>query len=318
MPWPPPVPALTSTYIMGSTSNAVCMPSRAMLLTGRSLFRVFRSKPGRSIPVSDGCGDPDVSAVAARRRVPVLWRRQVAQRTLNLFARSFDAGGSIFFGGMSDHEAVPHCMTLTRDGVYPPEAVSIVDDGFSTEIFVDTAIHGCCIEHPADQPFCMYTAFTSPHDPRTPPAGVRRQMYPPEDIELPPNFARIHPFDNGHLHGRDESLAAHPRDSGDEVRQHIADYYGMISHLDAQIGRLLDALAVFRPGREHDRGLHRRPRPGRRPARPTWASRTSTTTASAFPLLVRGPGHLCRSTARRGCATCTTSSQPSSTSPASR
>ena len=51
----------------------------------------------------------------------------------------------------------------------------------------------------------------------------------------------MHPFDNGHLHGRDESLAAHPRDP-DEVRRHIADYYGMISHLDAQIGRLLDAL----------------------------------------------------------------------------
>ena len=88
----------------------------------------------------------------------------------------------------------------------------------------------------------MYTAFTSPHDPRTPPAEFAAK-YPPDDIELPPNFARMHPFDNGHLHGRDESLAAHPRDP-DEIRRHIADYYGMISHLDAQIGRLLDALAA--------------------------------------------------------------------------
>ena len=88
----------------------------------------------------------------------------------------------------------------------------------------------------------MYTAFTSPHDPRTPPAEFA-EMYPPDEIELPPNFACMHPFDNGHLHGRDESLAAHPRDA-DEIRQHIADYYGMISHLDAQIGRLLDALAA--------------------------------------------------------------------------
>ena len=230
--------ALTSTYIMGSTSNAVCMPSRAMLMTGRSLFRVFAPNPQDVSPYPMDPGIPTFPQLlrgAGYRTYGVgKWHNEP-----ELFARSFDGGGSIFFGGMSDHDAVP-LHDYDPNGVYPPEAMT-VGDGFSTEIFVDTAI-GLLHEHPADQPFCMYTAFTSPHDPRTPPAEFA-EMYPPEEIELPPNFARLHPFDNGHLHGRDESLAAHPRDPG-EVRQHLADYYGMISHLDAQIGRLLDALAA--------------------------------------------------------------------------
>ena len=228
--------ALTSAYIMGSTSNAVCMPSRAMLLTGRSLFQVFAPNPEDVSPYPMDPAIPTfpqlLRAVGYRTYGVGKWHNES-----DLFARSFDGGGSIFFGGMSDHDAVP-LHDFDQDGVYPSEAMA-VGDGFSTEMFVDTAIR-LLREHPADQPFCMYTAFTSPHDPRTPPAEFAAR-YPPEDIELPPNFARMHPFDNGHLHGRDESLAAHPRDPA-EVRQHIADYYGMISHLDAQIGRLLDAL----------------------------------------------------------------------------
>ena len=40
---------------------------------------------------------------------------------------------------------------------------------------------------------------------------------------------------------RDEVLAGFPRTEG-EIRQHIADYYGMISHMDAHIGQVLKAL----------------------------------------------------------------------------
>jgi arylsulfatase A-like enzyme len=50
-----------------------------------------------------------------------------------------------------------------------------------------------------------------------------------------------HPFDNGELKVRDELLAPFPR-TGAEVRRHIAEYYAMISEVDFQIGRVLDAL----------------------------------------------------------------------------
>ncbi len=42
-----------------------------------------------------------------------------------------------------------------------------------------------------------------------------------------------HPFDNGALDIRDEKLAASPRQPG-EIRRHLAEYYAMITHLDAR------------------------------------------------------------------------------------
>ena len=50
-----------------------------------------------------------------------------------------------------------------------------------------------------------------------------------------------HPFDNGALILRDENLAAWPR-TEDVIRDQLAEYYGLIEHLDEQVGRILDAL----------------------------------------------------------------------------
>jgi len=86
----------------------------------------------------------------------------------------------------------------------------------------------------------LSAAFLAPHDPRTMPPEYL-EMYDPEAVELPPNFMGGHPFDNGNLRGRDESLAGFPR-TPEETRRHLAEYYAMITHLDAQIGRILDAV----------------------------------------------------------------------------
>jgi arylsulfatase A-like enzyme len=66
-------------------------------------------------------------------------------------------------------------------------------------------------------------------------------MYPPDSLTVPPSFLPRHPFDLGEFHNRDESLAPYPR-TRDIVRVHLQEYYAIISHLDAQIGRILDAL----------------------------------------------------------------------------
>ena len=55
-------------------------------------------------------------------------------------------------------------------------------------------------------------------------------------------------FDNGELRIGDEMLAAFPRRPR-EIRQHLADYYATISHMDHEVGRILDAVkrAIARP-----------------------------------------------------------------------
>ena len=92
----------------------------------------------------------------------------------------------------------------------------------------------------SDQPFFTYVSFLAPHDPRVMPERFK-EMYKPEDMELPPNFMGGHPFDNGALHIRDEELAAFPRNP-EEVKEHIAEYYAMITHLDYEIGRVIQKL----------------------------------------------------------------------------
>src|SRR5438552_18602389 len=75
-------------------------------------------------------------------------------------------------------------------------------------------------------------------------------MPPPEQLKfyyenkppLPPNFAPQFPFDNGHmLDCRDENLSAWPRTEL-VIPDQLAEYYGMITHLDGQIGRVLKTL----------------------------------------------------------------------------
>jgi arylsulfatase A-like enzyme len=80
----------------------------------------------------------------------------------------------------------------------------------------------------------------APHDPRTVPKEYL-DMYPPDSITLSPNCTAHHSFDNGALDMRDELLAALPRNPH-EIRRELGAYYAMITHLDAQIGRVLEVL----------------------------------------------------------------------------
>jgi arylsulfatase A-like enzyme len=109
----------------------------------------------------------------------------------------------------------------------------------STVLFCDAAIR--FLEGlSSNEPFFAYVSFMAPHDPRSMPREFL-DLYDPDDIELPPNFMGAHPFDNGELKIRDEQLEDWPR-TPEAIRKHIAEYYAMISHLDAGIRRVLDAL----------------------------------------------------------------------------
>jgi arylsulfatase A-like enzyme len=230
--------AFTHAHIMGSTSPAVCAPSRAMLLTGRGLFHLPESF---AVPWS-GSGQPGESpyitfpehfrAAGYTTFVTGKWHNERPA-----LMRGFSDGGAIFFGGMADHLATP-VHEFDSSGKYPRETAQ-AGDAFSSELFSDAAIR--FLEGYSDSvPFMMYVSYTAPHDPRMAPEPFASR-YRPNEIPLPPNYLPEHPFDNGELRIRDEELAPFPR-TPEIVREHIAAYYAMISHLDAQIGRVLEAL----------------------------------------------------------------------------
>jgi len=96
-------------------------------------------------------------------------------------------------------------------------------------------------EHDRSKPFFMYLAGPAPHDPRVAPQAYM-DRYDVDKMPLPPNYLPFHPIDNGEMFIRDEKLAPWPRTEA-EIRRHLRDYYAMVTHLDAQLGRIFQALA---------------------------------------------------------------------------
>lgn len=227
------------TYIMGGLTEAVCIPSRACLLTGAN---VLRASMRPEIGDAEGLMtiNPALATLPATMRHAGYHTYSVGKwhNDPQAFADGFCDGSRIFFGGMSDHWHVP-VHDFDPLGVYA--AADRYDTGqFSTTMFSDAAI-AFLQDYQRDEPFFLYLAYTAPHDPRTPPPGFD-DRYDPANIPLPENFLPVHPFDNGELRVRDELLAPWPR-TPEIVRKQIADYYGMISHLDAEVGRVLATLA---------------------------------------------------------------------------
>lgn len=214
-----------SNYNMGGNNGAVCMPSRAMVNSGLAYFRIREDLRGtQTLP--ELLRDQGYTTFATGK-----WHN--GQES---WLRSFEKGESVFFGGMSDHTQVP-LYDLSLDGELVNERVG---SGFSSEMFSAAAIE-FLESYEGDEPFYAYVAFTAPHDPRQPPVAFREKYYasPPP---LPDNFLPQHPFNLGPwLTIRDEILAPWPR-TEETIAEQLAEYYGMVTHLDEQVGKILDAL----------------------------------------------------------------------------
>ena len=242
--------SFTQAHIPCGTHGAICMPSRAMLHTGRTLFHLVNS--GESIPREHTMLGEALRAFGYRT-----WGAGKWHNGRESFQRSFDDGDEIYFGGMADHWNVP-AYHYDPSGRYDKKLAYIADPPnfgnnnvsyrdadhihsgrHSSEIICDAAIEFLNRQE-ADQPFFAYLALLAPHDPRTMPQAFLDE-YPFDDVALPPNILGAHPFDNGALRIRDELLAEFPR-TPEELRRHNAEYYAMITHLDHELGRVLDTL----------------------------------------------------------------------------
>jgi arylsulfatase A-like enzyme len=120
--------------------------------------------------------------------------------------------------------------------LFPEKGVGLTPD--ISNRFADAAV--TFIRRKPKKPFFLHVNFTAPHDPLLLPPGYEK-MYDPTKMPLPANYLPRHPFDHGNARGRDEVLLPFPRTKKD-VREEIAAYYAVISHLDAAIGRILAAL----------------------------------------------------------------------------
>ena len=214
----------TRAYCMGAQQGAVCVPSRAMLMSGRTLFRIKENMDG--LPT----WPEQFGAVGYATFISGKWHNGAPS-----VLRSFKEGKAIFLGGMGD----PY--TLAGQDITPEHKLSEKQPSgrHSVELFADSAIE-FVKRQKGGTPWVCYVPFNAPHDPRVSPAEFR-ERYDAAKLPLPKNYLPQHPFNNGDMTLRDEKLAPWPRTEA-VVREHLADYYGAITFMDAQIGRVLAAL----------------------------------------------------------------------------
>lgn len=239
--------SFTNAHIPCGTAPAVCMPSRAMLNSGRTLFHL--EDKGQNIPKEHTTLGEHLKTHHYEAFGTGKWHNGTESYT-----RSFTQGKSVYFGGMWDHWNIPAC-DYHADGVYGQRKVCnsqnssneiTVDHGeymelgkHSTDIFGDRAME-FLDSYQGEDPYFMYVAFMAPHDPRTMPEKYL-EMYKDVEVTLPDNFKEEHTFDYGIKYVRDEVLAPYPRTKENTLQQ-LKEYYAMITHLDEQVGRVLDKL----------------------------------------------------------------------------
>lgn len=238
----------TNAHIPGGTLAAVCMPSRAMIQTGRNIFHL--QDQGAQVPQNHALLGETLKNAGFETFGTGKWHNGTES-----YARSFTCGDEIFFGGMYDHWKVP-TNHFDPTGQYKCRWYEVMDPCYShrksvriadhvnfgvhsTDLFSDTTAD-FLKSYSGEKPFYAFLAFMAPHDPRTMPQKYL-DMYKTEEMELPPNFMTSHPFDFGINIVRDEILCAMPRDPM-EIKEQIRDYYAMISHLDDAVGKVLKAL----------------------------------------------------------------------------
>lgn len=187
----------------GSTYPAVCVASRAMLLTGRGAASLPR----------------DHSDIRADR----------CETTL---ARAFKAAGYATFH-TGKNESRPADLYREFD------STQALPRGIETEArhAADTAAF---IRSHHDKPWLAYVEFALPHDPQNAPA-IFYERFRPADMEEPIDFQPSHPFDNGELKVRDERTLPRPL-TLDSVKGKRARYWASAAWMDQQLGVILDAL----------------------------------------------------------------------------
>lgn len=228
--------AFTNAYIMGGSSPAVCSPSRAALFSGRTLWNL-ENQGLYGYEISERY--PTLPQVFRESGYTTFGTGKNEPGRLGHFNRSFSHGDKILFKGMSNQYNL-QLHDYREDGDYNRQNRVTHRGKQSAEVYADATIEFLEEHGNKNEPWLAYVSFQTPHDPKQCPEEYLA-MYKPEDMPLPKSYKPEHPFDNGMLRIRDEKLAKFPR-TEEAIKKHLAEYYAMVTHTDAQIGRILDKL----------------------------------------------------------------------------
>lgn len=250
------------TFNQGGWNGAISMASRAMLNTGKYLWKAMDETGGKTYNNAHELAWPDdvTPYVAHKPATPCkLWSeymREAGYETYitgkwhvpTLASEVFDHAKHIR-GGMPNQTEEGYSRKFV-EGI--PDVWTPVDSIYGgywkggkhwSEVVRDDALEYIDHAKQIDKPFFMYLAFNAVHDPRQAPQEYQ-DMYNVKNINIPKNFLSVYPYceeiASGH-YLRDEKLAPFPRTEY-SIQVNRKEYYALISHMDAQIGIILNAL----------------------------------------------------------------------------
>ena len=235
----------TNCYNMGGWSGAVSTASRSQLVTGQYLWNTFAAKN------NDRYGDlyesrsfwPQVMHDAGYRTY-----QNGKWHVSHISPEQVFDFSELERPGMPKTVEKAYNRPLSRDDndwlPWDQSNGGYWENGRHwSEILADHAIAWLEENRSSEQPLFMYCAFNAPHDPRQSPKEFV-DMYDVDKIHVPESFLPEHPYKEEMGCGktkRDERLAPFPRTEY-AVQKHRQEYYALITHLDVQVGRMMQAL----------------------------------------------------------------------------
>ncbi|WDI39746.1 sulfatase-like hydrolase/transferase [Bremerella sp. P1] len=234
--------SFTHAYNQGSWSGAVCVASRTMLNSGRFVWHANDIyKTSEKERAAGRFWSEHMKKAGYRTYMTGKWHVPANA------AKAFDVTGHVR-GGMPQQTPQgydrPKNSEDTQWQPWDKKFGGFWEGGKHwSEVVGDEAV-GFLEEAAKDEkPFFMYIAFNAPHDPRQSPKEFV-DMYPAHEVEVPQDFLPEYPEckEIGCPPTlRDEHLAPFPRTKY-AVQVHRQEYFAIITHMDQQIGRILEAL----------------------------------------------------------------------------
>jgi len=232
----------THAYNMGSWSGAVCVASRTMLNSGRFVWnaREIYAQSENERQAGRWWGEIMKSA-GYRTYMTGKWHCRANAEA------SFDVVRDVRPGMPKDVKAGynrPIKGEVDPWSPSDPRFGGFWEGGTHwSEVVANHSIDFLRDASQQDDPFFMYLAFNATHDPRQSPAEYLAK-YDPDQIRVPHSYLPIYPYAEEIGCGpglRDEKLAPFPRTEY-AVRVHRHEYYAILTHMDAMIGRILEEL----------------------------------------------------------------------------
>ncbi|MFI3268444.1 MAG: sulfatase-like hydrolase/transferase [Rikenellaceae bacterium] len=250
----------THTFNPGAYNGAISAASRAMINTGMSLWDATDAIGGK--PSNDKYEWPEgiePYKVNKPEQRPTLWSEYMREEGYETYQTGKwhvpVAATEVF-----DHANItPGSMPNQHKDCYAREFIKGVEDKWTasdstyggywkggqhwSELVRDHALNYLDHSKTIDKPFFMYIGFNAPHDPRQSPQEYL-DMYDVDQVSVPESFVEIYPYATEIGAGptlRDEQLAPFPRTEY-SVQVNRKEYFSLITHMDAQIGMILDKL----------------------------------------------------------------------------